>query len=165
MPWVFSPTWNSVSLTDCRGVLAELGRSGHGGGGACWGVIRERWLQLLFGFYPSELYWRPILAFILLGLALAPVLFDKASRKLLYLTAIYPFLCFWLIWGGSIWFPVTVFSGFIVSYLGYVYVNKIFWIISWCYCINCIAYNLVAFHYEPFVDIIAVDYTIRLRSY
>ena len=105
--------------------MAELGRSGHGGGGACWGVIRERWLQLLFGFYPSELYWRPILAFILLGLALAPVLFDKASRKLLYLTAIYPFLCFWLIWGGSIWFPVIVFSGFIVSYLGYVYVNKI----------------------------------------
>ena len=50
LPWVFSPTWNSVSLTDCRGVLAELGRSGHGGGGACWGVIRERWLQLLFGF-------------------------------------------------------------------------------------------------------------------
>ena len=126
LPWVFSPTWNSGSLTECRGILAELGRSGHGGGGACWGVIRERWLQLLFGFYPSELYWRPILAFILLGLALAPVLFDKASRKLLYLTAIYPFLCFWLIWGGSIWFPITVFSGFIVSYLGYVYVNKIF---------------------------------------
>ena len=81
LPWVFSPTWNSVSLTECRGVLAELGRSGHGGGGACWGVIRERWLQLLFGFYPSELYWRPILAFILLGLALAPVLFDKAFKK------------------------------------------------------------------------------------
>ena len=88
LPWVFSPTWNSVSLTECRGILAELGRSGHGGGGACWGVIRERWLQLLFGFYPSELYWRPILAFVLLGLALAPVLFDKASRKLIYLTAI-----------------------------------------------------------------------------
>ena len=34
LPWVFSPTWNSGSLTECRGILAELGRSGHGGGGA-----------------------------------------------------------------------------------------------------------------------------------
>ena len=125
LPWVFSPTWYSGSLTECRSILAELGRDGHGGGGACWGVIRERWLQLLFGFYPSELYWRPILAFFLLGLALAPVLFEGASRKLLYLTAVYPFFCFWLIWGGSIWFPITVFAGFIIAYVGFVYVNKI----------------------------------------
>ena len=124
LPWVFSPTWNSVSLTECRSILAEIGRDGHGNGGACWGVIRERWLQLMFGFYPSELYWRPVLSFLLLGVALAPVLFDRVSRKILFFTAVYPFICFWLIWGGSIWFPVSVFTGFIISYFGFVIGSK-----------------------------------------
>ena len=64
LPWFFSPTWEATSLNECREILAEMGREGHFGG-ACWGVIRDRWVQLLFGFYPSGLYWRPILAFIL----------------------------------------------------------------------------------------------------
>ncbi|MEJ1991045.1 MAG: ABC transporter permease subunit [Maritimibacter sp.] len=44
-------------------------------------VIRDRWVQMLFGFYPSELYWRPILAFVLLFVALIPVLFSMISRR------------------------------------------------------------------------------------
>ncbi len=85
---------------------------------ACWAVINERWLQLTFGFYPSELYWRPILAFVLLFVALAPVLFaDRFPRQLLYVTAAYPFLMPWLMWGGSIWPPILVAAGFAVGYL------------------------------------------------
>ena len=58
----------------------------------------------MFGFYPSELYWRPILAFVLLLAALAPILFsDSAPRQMLYLTAAYPFVMPWLMWGGPIW--------------------------------------------------------------
>lgn len=123
LPWAFSPTWNANSLTECRGILHELGKEGHFAG-ACWGVIRERWLQLMFGFYPSELYWRPVLAFILMGFALAPVLFDKAPRKLLWLTAVYPFLCFWLIWGGSIWLPLAVMAGFVIGYFAFTMIGK-----------------------------------------
>ena len=81
------------------------------------GVINERWLQLLFGFYPPENYWRPILALILLLVALAPILFaDRVSSKLLYLTAAYPFLMPWLMWGGPIWGPVSAAAGFAVAF-------------------------------------------------
>jgi len=65
--------WNAESLTECRRIIAE--RHGEGAHGACWAVIRERYNQLLYGFYPSELRWRPNVAFIVLILAVVPVLF------------------------------------------------------------------------------------------
>ena len=123
LPWAISPTWGAASLTECRGVLHELGREGHFSG-ACWGVIRERWAQLLFGFYPSELYFRPVLAFIGLGVALAPVLFDGAPKQLLWFTAIFPFLCFLLIWGGSIWLPISIILGFVLAVVAYSFIAK-----------------------------------------
>ena len=36
--------------------------------------------------------------------------------KLLWFTLIYPALCFWLLWGGSIWPPVVAMAGFGVLY-------------------------------------------------
>ena len=123
LPWAYSPTWGAESLPDCRGILHELGREGHFSG-ACWGVIRERWTQLFFGFYPSELFYRPVLAFIGLFIALAPVLFEGAPKKLLWFSAIFPFLCFWLIWGGSIWFPISIILGFVLAIAAYGIVSK-----------------------------------------
>jgi len=124
LPWIFSPTWNATSLSQCREILSGLGREGHLTG-ACWGVIRERWPQLLFGFYPDELRWRPILDLILLGVAVAPVLFSGVSRKLLLVTAIYPFIMPWLLWGGSVWVPVTVALGFVLGYLATKYLTEV----------------------------------------
>ena len=116
IPWMISPTWHAESLTQCREILHELGREGHLGG-ACWGVVRDRWVQLLFGFYPSELYWRPIVAFILLFVALAPVLFaDYVPSKLAWFSAIYPFLMPWLLWGGSLWTPLMVIAGLAIGW-------------------------------------------------
>lgn len=127
VPWIVSPTWNATSLSECREILTAAGSVGeHGVSGACWGVIRERWLQLMFGFYPSELYWRPILAFILLLGALAPVLFESPTRKLLWLTAVYPFLMPWLLWGGTIWTPLAVLAGFVIAYFVYKFVAEKF---------------------------------------
>ncbi|MCB1365527.1 MAG: amino acid ABC transporter permease [Rhodobacteraceae bacterium] len=125
VPWAISPTWESSSLSECRDILAAAngGESGHG---ACWGVIRERWVQLMFGFYPSHLHWRPVAAFILLGVALAPVLFsDKVPAKLLYFTLAYPFIFPWLLWGGTIWAPLSVAAGFGVGYLAYRIVSAV----------------------------------------
>lgn len=120
--WAVSPTWAGTSLGECREMLAAAGHESHG---ACWGVIRERWIQLMFGFYPSELYWRPILAFILLGVALAPVLFaDKVSPKLLYFTAVYPFIFPWLLWGGTIWVPLGAAAGFVIGFYVYKVVSE-----------------------------------------
>ncbi|ATI42908.1 amino acid ABC transporter permease [Pacificitalea manganoxidans] len=119
LPWIFSPTWNATSLTECREIV------GGAHGGACWGVIRERWLQLMFGFYPPELYWRPILTFVLLLVALAPVLFTGMPKKLLWFSAAFPFLGVWLLWGGTIWTPLSVAFGFVLGFLVIRFASKL----------------------------------------
>lgn len=105
LPWILNGLWNTKSLSECRELL-------DGATGACFSVLTERWNQLLFGFkYPSEFYWRPTLALVLLFAAGAPVLFFDLPRKLLAFTAVYPFLAFWLIWGGTILTPIVAFIG------------------------------------------------------
>ncbi|MFD2738057.1 amino acid ABC transporter permease [Sulfitobacter aestuarii] len=124
VPWFISPTWEAASLTECREILAALGRGGEHGGGACWGVIRDRWQQLMFGFYPSDLYWRPVLAFAIFLLAITPVLFHRAPRALLYLLPVFPFIDVWLLWGGSIWHPVSALMGFVIGYGVFILVSR-----------------------------------------
>src|SRR6056297_3129953 len=66
MPWFWNGVWTASSLSECREIL-------DGATGACFSVLTERWHQLLFGFkYPSEAYWRPTLAFVLLLVSIAP---------------------------------------------------------------------------------------------
>jgi len=114
LPWFLNSTWNASSLTECREIAD----------GACFAVIKERFNQLMFGFFPSELYWRPILAFILLFVALAPVLIDGVPKKLLYFTMIYPAIMYLMIWGGSIWGPIVVLAGLGVGVAAYMVVEK-----------------------------------------
>ena len=109
-PWLSNSVWNARNLTHCREILA-------GEPGACWAVINDRWLQLFFGFYPSDLYWRPVLAFVLLFVAIAPVLFPSVPRKVLAFSLAYPFLGVWLLWGGSVWGVTVAAAGFGVGYL------------------------------------------------
>ena len=72
----------------------------------------------MFGFYPSDLYWRPVLVFVLLLVAVAPVLFaDYVSSKVLYFSMLFPFVAVWLLWGGPIWGPLLALAGFVVAYL------------------------------------------------
>ena len=113
-PWFFNGIWDSPSLTACREML-------DGRTGACFAVLTERWNQLLFGFkYPDELYWRPTLAFVLLFAAIAPVLFIKfLPRILLIFTGLYPFIAYWLIWGGSIMVPIMALLGMLFGVLVY----------------------------------------------
>ena len=110
LPWILNGIWNTDSLAECREAL-------EGQVGACFSVLTERWNQLLFGFqYPSDQYWRPGLAFVLLFFAAAPVLVFDLPRKLLIMTAIYPFIAYWLIWGGTIWIPIFAALGFVAGY-------------------------------------------------
>ncbi|WP_103259157.1 amino acid ABC transporter permease [Tabrizicola aquatica] len=160
LPWWLNSVWVAESLSECREIVAAS--AGEGATGACWAMIRERWHQFLFGFYPPAEWWRPILALGLLLAALAPVLFAGQKRnltvvlgavaiyllvtlslaatpgtafglamvlilgmlglaqvqpgKLLWFTVLYPALCFWLLWGGSIWSPIVAMAGFGVLY-------------------------------------------------
>ncbi|MEP2030489.1 MAG: amino acid ABC transporter permease [Paracoccaceae bacterium] len=118
-PWIANGDWTSDNIRACREVIQDSG-------GGCFAVISQRWQQLLFGFqYPSDQYWRPTVAFILLLVAAAPVLFSHLPRALLVFTAVYPFLAFWLIWGGSLLVPVATALGFVVGYLVFKRVEKI----------------------------------------
>ena len=106
--WVVGhAVWNANSLDECRTIIRET--YGEDASGACWAVVRERFNQFMFGFYPPELYWRPILTFVLLLVALAPVLFDwmPMRRQMLFFAGAYPVIAYYLLWGGSIWPFVT----------------------------------------------------------
>ncbi len=109
-PWIVNGIWNANSLTECREIIATTGDGHHSA--ACFGVISARWHQLVFGYYPSELYWRPVLALVVFLVGIAPVMFPSLPRKLYFVTAAAPFLCFWLLWGGSIWLPISIALGF-----------------------------------------------------
>ena len=140
IPWIFQSVWNANSLNECRDVMNEAWGSTHGH--ACWGVVNDRWLQLLYGFYPPypaedgvnfgqntgfwPAYFRPNLALILTFVALAPVLFaDKVPSKLIFVTAAYPFVMPWLMWGGSLWGPLMIAAGFAIGFYGNRFSSKV----------------------------------------
>ena len=105
VPWIVGGIWTTSSLQECREIL-------QGKSAACFSVLAERWNQLLYGFkYPEDEYWRPNLAFLMLFLAAAPVLFFDLPRKLLIFTGLYPFIAYWLIWGGSALVPIIALLG------------------------------------------------------
>ena len=113
LPWLFGGVWVASSLAECREIL-------DGATGGCFAVLTDRINQLLFGFkYPVELYWRPALAFVLLFVAAAPVLFSKLPRQMLWFTGLFPFIAYYLIWGGTIFAPLLALLGFVVGYLAY----------------------------------------------
>ena len=114
---VLNSVWNAESLFECRRIVAEAyGADAHG---ACWAFLNEKLDLLLFGFYPPELYWRPITAFVLLLLAIAPIVITSLPRKFLWLTLICPIFAWHLIWGGLGLSPVAArnFSGLMLTLL------------------------------------------------
>ena len=71
------------------------------------------WLQI-----PDGYYWRPVWLSVLF-FAQRPVLFFDLPRKLLIITAIFPFIAYWLIWGGAIWVPAICIVGLRCGYFVY----------------------------------------------
>ncbi|MEM9710340.1 MAG: amino acid ABC transporter permease [Pseudomonadota bacterium] len=110
--WIVNGVWDAGSVRDCNEQMGDVR-------GGCFAVLEARWHQMVFGIYPTDLYWRPVTAFVLLFVAFAPVLFQSVPRQVLYFTGLYPFLAYWLIWGGSVLVPILVLLGFVVGYLVY----------------------------------------------
>ena len=71
--------------------------------GACWAVISKRIGQFVYGFYPVDERWRPNVAFVLLFVAVAPLLYPKTPfrRQMLWFSAAYPVIAYYLICGGA----------------------------------------------------------------
>jgi general L-amino acid transport system permease protein len=92
--WAFwSATWTGETRADC-----------DQDSGACWVFIANRIDQIMYGFYPAELHWRPNLTGLAL-IALMIPLFIKSFKYKNWLGAsiliIYPFIAYVLIHGGS----------------------------------------------------------------
>lgn len=116
-PWFAHSVWAADSLRQCRDIIHKTW--GEGAGGACWAVIRNNWNLYLYGFYPTDQFWRPDLAFVLLLVALSPVLFSHLPRKLIWFSACYPALAYWLIWGGTFWIAVSIMAGFVAGWIAF----------------------------------------------
>lgn len=86
---IFNADFVGTSKADCTS------------GGACWVYVYVRFDQLMFGFYPPEFYWRPILAFILMFVALYPLLFENVpfKKQWIYFSIAYPVIAYFLLMG------------------------------------------------------------------
>ena len=71
-------------------------------GGACWAIIYVRFYQFMYGFYPRDEVWRVNLSYIMLAVAVVPLLFDKFPfrRHFLKFTYVFPIIAFFLLNGG-----------------------------------------------------------------
>lgn len=116
VPWLLL---NSVFFADSIRGCREIDN------GACFAVITSRFNQLIFGFYPPEHYWRAILTFILMFVAFAPMLHDNLPRKLLWFTAAFPFLAYWLLWGGTVWGPLMLIAMLGLAFLVVKFVSNV----------------------------------------
>lgn len=94
-PWFHNGVWTANSLGECRDIIAENG----GTTGACWALINARWNQFLFGFYNQDAYWRPLMAFGMLFVAIAPVLYFGLRRPTTWMAGIASLLLVLSLWG------------------------------------------------------------------
>ena len=93
---VFNSIWTAGNRQECWDQMSSPGI------GACWAFIENRLSLFTYGFYPGHLHWRVNLTFVMLALALIPVLYEKLPYRkygLIY-SAIFPFIAGWLLVGG-----------------------------------------------------------------
>mgnify|MGYP000041159222 FL=1 len=91
--WMFlDAAFTGESRRDCEATA----------GGACWAFIGSRLQLFIYGFYPEAQRWRVDLTFVMLILALVPVLYDATPHrgKGLIFACLYPFIGGWLLIGG-----------------------------------------------------------------
>ena len=117
-PWFLNGVWNANSLRECREIM-------DGAHGACFAVIRARFNQLMFGFYPTSELWRPIIALALFVPAVAPILGDGAIRRFWPLSVVYPIAVYYLLFGGPIWSIVAFLIGPVIGYLVFLAMRKL----------------------------------------
>ena len=93
---VLDSVWTAESRKECWSKM-EVPE-----GGACWAFIKDRLELFIYGFYPAPQRWRVNLSFVLLIMAIVPVLYDKMlARKFgLWYSVAFPFIAGWLLVGG-----------------------------------------------------------------
>lgn len=101
--WLFlDAAWTGADRTACA-TVSQGGVLPDGQSGACWAFVSAKFNQFIFGRYPSDLYWRPLLVMILFIALLIPMLMPKAPFKgwnALALFLVLPVVAFFLLGGG-----------------------------------------------------------------
>ena len=102
--WLFlSAVWTGPDRTVCT-TTVQGGIQPDGWNGACWAYVNDRFVQFMFGSYPRDLLWRPLLVAVLFVALLVPLLMPKVPRKglnaVLLLVAL-PIVAYFLLLGGS----------------------------------------------------------------
>lgn len=104
LQWLFfDAVWSGADRSACT-TIAQGGVQPDGWKGACWAFIGDRFQQFMFGRYPLDERWRPILVAILFVALLAPLLIPKVPRKglnALLFFVVFPVVAFFLLHGGA----------------------------------------------------------------
>jgi general L-amino acid transport system permease protein len=107
---IFSAHWGpGTSRAACESVVTIDGVEQTIKTGACWTMVRARFGQFMFGFYPFEERWRLVLGLALQFAAIFWLLVEGLPGKryaAIFLFIIYPVIAFWLYYGGF-WLPVV----------------------------------------------------------
>jgi general L-amino acid transport system permease protein len=101
--WAFVyAQWDGADRSVCA-TVSQGGVQPDGWSGACWAFVNAKFSQFMFGRYPIEERWRPLLVAILFVALLVPLLVPRAPYKgwnaLLFFVAL-PIVSFWLLLGG-----------------------------------------------------------------
>lgn len=102
--WLFiKAVWSGADRTVCATTEQIGGIQPAGWSGACWAFVQSRFSMFVFGRYPVEERWRPILVGVMLVALLVPMLIPKVPRKGLnavLLFIVFPIIAFYLLLGG-----------------------------------------------------------------
>jgi general L-amino acid transport system permease protein len=102
--WLFvSAVWTGTDRMACL-TTEQGGQLPAGWSGACWAYVNDRFVQFMFGSYPRDQLWRPLLVVVMFVGLLIPFLMPKAPRKglnALLLLVVFPIVSFFLLLGGS----------------------------------------------------------------
>ncbi|RAZ90440.1 amino acid ABC transporter permease [Mesorhizobium hawassense] len=106
--WAFiNAVWTGPDRTVCT-TASQGGIQPDGWTGACWAFVNAKFGQFMFGTYPIEERWRPILVAILFVALLVPMLIPRVPRKglnAILLFAALPVVAFFLLVGGVFGLP------------------------------------------------------------
>ena len=101
--WLFvSAVWTGSDRTACL-TVEQGGQLPAGWNGACWAYVGDRFVQFMFGSYPRDELWRPLLVVAMFVGLLIPFLMPKVPRKglnALLLLIVLPVVAFFLLLGG-----------------------------------------------------------------
>ena len=101
--WLFlSAVWTGADRTACL-TVDQGGQLPTGWTGACWAYVGDRFVQFMFGSYPRDELWRPLLVVAMFVGLLVPFLMPKVPRKglnAILLLVVLPVVAFFLLLGG-----------------------------------------------------------------